>query len=530
MRRIRPTLAAVLTLSALVLLTACPAHAAFPGVNGRIVYSLCQPADTCTNFNVFGANPDGSGVADVFPAATTPFSEDPAYSADGRLIAAQSCVRNSSMSFNCGLSLIAANGTGERTLTPITDGANDDYPAFAPDGLIAFSRGFGDSTIWVVNLDGSNAHALTSGSGQRDADPRFSPDGQTIVFDRFITGPGEEHIWAMNRDGSGPHPLTTDGTAQDESPDFSPDGSTIIFSRCPASGSCAIFAADANGANPHAISTPPTAMDDYEPAFSPDGTKIAFERYDETAQTYTVEVELLATGNAAPLTTGSAYRPAWGRVPTPSIDTPPTIAGSVRLGHTLTATSGPTPWGGTASFQWLRCNSAGSACAPIAGATATSYQLANADKDKRLLVRQTQTSAGGSATSDSATTGKVRAEPGAAIAARGVVRGGKALIKLTCSALQKDSCAGTLTLTASPRAANASRKRMLKVGKAKFRIKAGKHKTIKVKLSKKARAALAAKGKLKVKAITVAKDSAGNRTTVRKTITLKPKSRKKKRG
>src|SRR5215475_214527 len=98
MRRFRPTLAAVLTLSALVLLTASPARAAFPGVNGRIVYSQCQQVVTCDNFDVFGVNPDGSGVARAFPASTAPFSEDAAYSADGRLIAAQVCMRTNTMS------------------------------------------------------------------------------------------------------------------------------------------------------------------------------------------------------------------------------------------------------------------------------------------------------------------------------------------------------------------------------------------------------------------------------------------------
>jgi WD40-like Beta Propeller Repeat len=522
MHGFRPTIVVVLALSALTILMSGQAYAAFPGVNGRIAFSQCD-SDSCSPWRVHAVNPDGSGGSFVFPSSDSQFYEDPAYSADGREIVAQACLPGPGLSYNCGISEIAANGTGSRALTPIVDGANDDYPAFAPDGsTIAFERGplGGGADIWAMAADGSGARALTSGTDS-DSDPRFSPDGQTIAFDRYSSA--QQHIWAMNADGSNPHMLTNGSTAQDYSPDFSPDGSTIAFGHC-GGGQCGIWLMNANGDNPHALTAPTAGLDDYEPAFSPDGTQIVFERSNGTIDT--LEVLTLAGGGIRSIPVGDDYRPAWGRVPTPSIDSPPTIGGTARLGHALTAASGPTPWGGTAGFQWLRCGSAGSGCAAIVGATAASYAPKGADKGKRLRVRQTQTSAGGSISSDSAPTGTVLGEPGASIARIAAVVGGRALIKLGCPAAQNGVCAGNLTLTASL-TASASRKRTIKAGRAKFRIAAGKRKTLKVKLSRKARALVHAKGRLKVKVTTVTKDSSGIKTTARKSVTLRPKGKRR---
>jgi hypothetical protein len=258
---------------------------------------------------------------------------------------------------------------------------------------------------------------------------------------------------------------------------------------------------------------------DAYPAFSPDGRQIVFQRYNNSLDLYSIHVLTLATGQVTQLSTGDDYSPAWGRVPTPSIDAPPTIAGTARVGHALSAAPGATPWGGTAAFQWLRCDAAGNACVPIAGATAANYTAAPADRGKRLRVRQTQSSPGGSATADSAPTASVLKEPGLSLARSARVVRGTALVKITCPPEQNGVCAGTLTLT-TRLAATTARKRTVKAGRAKYRVNAGKHRTLKVRLSKRVRAALSRTRKLKVKAVTVSKDALGNATTTRRTLTL----------
>lgn len=66
----------------------------------------------------------------------------------------------------------------------------------------------------------------------------------------------------------------------------------------------------------------------------------------------------------------------------------PTIAGTPREGSTLTANAGA--WGGTApislSYQWRRCDTGGSSCADIPGATGRRYTLTSADVGRRLRV------------------------------------------------------------------------------------------------------------------------------------------------
>jgi hypothetical protein len=85
--------------------------------------------------------------------------------------------------------------------------------------------------------------------------------------------------------------------------------------------------------------------------------------------------------------------------------TPPAIAGTAALGQTLTASPGtwrndPTQFG----YRWQRCDSTGAACQDIAGATASSYVVTDADVGSTLRVTVTATNALGSATASSPVT------------------------------------------------------------------------------------------------------------------------------
>ena len=80
----------------------------------------------------------------------------------------------------------------------------------------------------------------------------------------------------------------------------------------------------------------------------------------------------------------------------------PTIAGSSAVGSTLTASPGSwLPLPSTIGYQWERCLGAGS-CAPIAGATAASYELTAADTNAQLEVEVTAADTNGSTTATSA--------------------------------------------------------------------------------------------------------------------------------
>ncbi|MDZ4774616.1 MAG: hypothetical protein SGI72_15925, partial [Planctomycetota bacterium] len=86
-------------------------------------------------------------------------------------------------------------------------------PALSPDGtkmVFTLKRqdleaGTSKSEIWLANIDGSSARALTS-SKKADASPTFAPDGKTIVFTSNRSGTAQ--LWTMPIDGGEARQLT----------------------------------------------------------------------------------------------------------------------------------------------------------------------------------------------------------------------------------------------------------------------------------------------------------------------------------
>jgi hypothetical protein len=90
----------------------------------------------------------------------------------------------------------------------------------------------------------------------------------------------------------------------------------------------------------------------------------------------------------------------------------PSISGSAQAGQTLTTTSGgwtnyPTGY----AYQWRRCDTAGSGCTDIAGATSATYAVGQIDVGATLRVRVTATNGIGSGTANSAATDQVASGP-----------------------------------------------------------------------------------------------------------------------
>lgn len=86
----------------------------------------------------------------------------------------------------------------------------------------------------------------------------------------------------------------------------------------------------------------------------------------------------------------------------PASTSAPSISGRPERGQRLVATAGTwSPATANTALQWRRCSSPVS-CTPIGGATGTTYAVTAADLDQMLQVRATATSAGGTATADSA--------------------------------------------------------------------------------------------------------------------------------
>jgi len=107
---------------------------------------------------------------------------------------------------------------------PLTYGGVDREPAVSPDGrFLAFtSERDGTPRIWVKQLDTGSETALTAGP---DSAPRFSPDGNQVLFTRR-----DGHAVSLHRvDLLGGEPRRVADDAQGG--DWSPDGREVVFVR-----------------------------------------------------------------------------------------------------------------------------------------------------------------------------------------------------------------------------------------------------------------------------------------------------------
>ncbi|HLZ71717.1 MAG TPA: hypothetical protein VKV26_17580 [Dehalococcoidia bacterium] len=193
-------------------------------------------------------------------------------------------------------------------------------PRWSPDGKQITFIG-PDGNAWVMNADGTNAHAITtqavapSGCGEDGctapgvvADtPRWSPDGSQVSY-RLVTNLSAAAIWAAAADGStAPRQLGSAGNLCLFNEGWSPAG-TALFSRCAGSAgaSNATYAAATGGgaAQPFVAGS--------QLAFSADGSHVAFSS--QALQSGSISVVLYiagADGSAAQLVAADGQNPLW---------------------------------------------------------------------------------------------------------------------------------------------------------------------------------------------------------------------------
>ena len=96
----------------------------------------------------------------------------------------------------------------------------------SPDGrTIAFDL-LGD--LYTMPVTGGEAKPITSGPAF-DSQPRYSPDGKTIVF--LSDRSGSENVWLCDADGAHPRALTKGDKNLYASPDWTPDGQYVVVSK-----------------------------------------------------------------------------------------------------------------------------------------------------------------------------------------------------------------------------------------------------------------------------------------------------------
>jgi Tol biopolymer transport system component len=177
----------------------------------------------------------------------------------------------------------------------------------SPDGsTVAFDL---LGSIWTVPLEGGEATPLTRGMAF-DAQPRFSPDGERIVFTSDRSG--GENVWIISLDLADTVQVTRGETNSYQSPTFSPDGEYIVVTR---NGDLRMIHVD--GGTGVDLIDGPGNLRTTGAAFTPDGEQIWYSRrtgswtYNSPMREYQLAVYDRDTGEARTETNryGGAIRP-----------------------------------------------------------------------------------------------------------------------------------------------------------------------------------------------------------------------------
>ncbi len=186
----------------------------------------------------------------------------PAWSADGAQIAFLSQRQT-----DLDIYVMAADGSSPRRL--FDSGAHDADIDWASDRIVFTSN----SGLWMIQADGTNpvqiTHPPRAGEWGKtnlpfgDYDPRLSPDGSRIVFERLeddSSPHGNYNFFVINADGSGETRLTTDGASQGLA-SWSHAGDKLVY----------VVAAinDQGMYDMHVMNADGTAIHDITPAYFP---------------------------------------------------------------------------------------------------------------------------------------------------------------------------------------------------------------------------------------------------------------------
>ena len=230
-----------------------------------------------------------------------------------------------------GIHLVNADGSNQISLVSASELAASTLSGavWSPDGTkIAFIAAEDWGTdICVINVDGSNLQRLT----ENDAIAPglvWSTDSSRIAFTRFAFASEEDYIgnsdiYVMDADGSNALQLT-DNPGQDRWPVFLPNGREIAF-QSTRDGADSIYLINVDGSNLRLLAqvNPEPLPDDYlsaptfqgRVAWSPDRTKIAVHTFDGK-----IIVANSDGSNRIPLPYGTGFEYYWGAVPSWSPD------------------------------------------------------------------------------------------------------------------------------------------------------------------------------------------------------------------
>jgi len=154
-------------------------------------------------------------------------TEDPVIPRNGSRLAFVRRYRN----YDIWRAILSTEGIArEKPMMLITSSRVQADPQFSADGkkITFFSDRSGSSEIWICDHDGSNPIQLTFSVGSWTGGPRWSPDGQKIVFDSEVVAEGGGRLFIVDVAERVPKAIET-GTFDNSRPFWSHDGLWIYF-------------------------------------------------------------------------------------------------------------------------------------------------------------------------------------------------------------------------------------------------------------------------------------------------------------
>jgi Tol biopolymer transport system component len=343
--------------------------AAFPGANGKIAF--------VRGSDIWTMEANGSAPALLIASAS-----QPAWKHDATQLA-----------YVSGGNVVVANADGSSP-TVINAGSS---PAWSPSGTqVTYVSG---GTIWKSDADGTDDTNTTIAGSE----PAWSPDASKIA----VASGGEIQTFSATSATPTLDDLSDSAGSTESSPSWSPDGTKLAY-LSDAAGPIEIYVMNADGTSQTRLTN--NALTESSLSWSPDGTQIAFSDGGDIRA-----VPATSGSPATQLTSDGStdVEPDWGVGFSISITaiSEGVIDGAIKDGEALTAgsitSSGAGTATGSATYQWLRCNSSGANCVSISGATGETYTVTSTDVSSTIRVRATVESTAGPASATSAAVGPV---------------------------------------------------------------------------------------------------------------------------
>ena len=263
-----------------------PAKAEFPGQNGRIAF---MKQDSAEHWQIWVADKNLSNQVKLTSKPADSGWE--VWNPGGTKLAFDSNRADPDPNDQNAINDIFKMNPDGSGLVKLTHSGFNDAAAWSPDGKkIAFGsdrhNGAGTTReeIYIMRSDGSHAlrvSTLPEKAGY-DTAPRFSPNGNRLVFTRYINEENNRSaLFTVGVDGSGLRQLTPWGNGARDA-DWAPDGNKIVFEARPEKGStkwgchAEIYTVDSDGQHLTNLTDNHCFAGSHEPVWSPNGKKILF--------------------------------------------------------------------------------------------------------------------------------------------------------------------------------------------------------------------------------------------------------------